>query len=105
MDIKILTEKVERISQTYAGKYQIRRDQPWFVLKLQEEMGELIQSYLMMSGQARKKDKHAEELRREFEHEAADVLCHILLLIKHFHIDIDKVVEDKWLQWDEQNRP
>ena len=35
MDIKILTEKVERISQIYAKKFNITRGKSWFVLKLQ----------------------------------------------------------------------
>ena len=100
MDIKILTEKVERISQIYAKKFNITRGKSWFVLKLQEEMGELIQSYLMMSGQARKKDKESKELKADFENEVADVLSHTLLLAKHFNIDIEKVIKDKWLKWD-----
>ncbi len=54
MDISFLIEEVEKVSQGYADRLGITRDPDWFVLKLQEELGELVQSYLMMSGRARK---------------------------------------------------
>ncbi|GHO43138.1 hypothetical protein KSX_13010 [Ktedonospora formicarum] len=55
-------EDVESVSQRYAEKFDIERDDTWFVLKLQEEFGELIQSYLMLVGKARTKVKTAEEI-------------------------------------------
>ncbi len=100
MEIQALTEKIEKISQQYARKFNIKRDLPWFVLKLQEEMGELIQSYLMMSGQARTKEKSASEIKANFEHEIVDVLCHTLLLARHTGIDLEKNLHEKWLKYD-----
>lgn len=99
MDIQVLTKRIKEISDIYAEKFDISRDDNWYVLKLQEEMGELIQSYLMMSGQARKKDKNSDEIKNNFEHEVADILCHILLLADHYGIDLDTVVQKKWLDW------
>jgi NTP pyrophosphatase (non-canonical NTP hydrolase) len=99
MDIKTLTSEVEKVSQSYTQKFGIKRDSDWFILKLQEELGELIQSYLRMIGQARKKDKTEEELLKDFKSEVADVFSHILLLANHHKIDLEKEVEDKWLIW------
>lgn len=99
MDIKTLTEEVEKVSLAYTEKFGIQRDADWFILKLQEELGELIQSYLMMIGQARKKNKSDQELMNEFRSEIADVFSHVLLLAKHHKIDLEKEVEDKWLVW------
>src|SRR2546429_4157958 len=99
MDIKQLSEEVEHISQIYAEKYNIERDATWFILKLQEEVGELTQSYLMLSGKARAKGKSAEEIQAEFHKEVADVFCQTLLLARFYGIDLEKEVEDKWLQW------
>lgn len=99
MDIKKLTDEVEKISLLYTNKFGIKRDSDWFILKLQEELGELIQCYLMMIGQARKKEKSEEELMQDFWKEVADVLAHVLLLAKHHKIDLEKEVEDKWLIW------
>ena len=99
MDIKTLTDEVEKVSLKYTMTFSIERDASWFVLKLQEELGELIQSYLMMTGKARTKGKSEEEIRSDFEKELADVFSHVLLLAKHYDIDVEKVVEDKWLSW------
>lgn len=99
MDVHDLTEKIEKVSQDYSKKYKFERDSDWFVLKLQEELGELIQAYLMVKGKARQKGKSKEEVRDEFENEVADVLAHTLLLAKHFHVDLDKVFEGKWAKW------
>jgi NTP pyrophosphatase (non-canonical NTP hydrolase) len=99
MDLPTLTAEIEAISVRYAEKYDIERDNNWFVLKLQEELGELIQSYLMMTGQARPKGKSPEEIRRDFEHEIADVFCHLLLLAKFNDVDLAHAIDEKWLVW------
>jgi len=99
MDIKTLTDKVEKVSLLYTGKFGIKRDADWFFLKLQEELGELTQSYLMMVGQARKKEKSEKDIVQDFNKEVADVFSHVLLLAKYHKIDLEKEVEEKWLVW------
>lgn len=99
MDIQAISQEIEKISSAYAEKFGIYRDSDWYILKLQEEIGELVQSYLMMIGQARSKEKTARELRESFENEIADVLCHILLLAKHHNVDIEKNISQKWLKY------
>lgn len=95
-----LTKEIEKISQGYAKHFDLNRDADWFILKLQEELGELVQSYLMMIGQARKKGKTDAQLTEDFRKEVADVFSHILLLAHHHGVDLEKEVEDKWLSWD-----
>lgn len=99
MNIKKLSEQVETVSKTYAKKFNIHRDEDWYVLKIQEELGELVQSYLMLKDRARAKGKDKKEMKDDFEKEIADVFCHILLLAKFHKIDIEKVIEEKWLKW------
>jgi NTP pyrophosphatase (non-canonical NTP hydrolase) len=99
MNIKDLTREVEKISQIYSKRFNIDRDGDWFILKLQEELGELIQSYLMMIRKGRSKGKTADEIKDNFRKEVADVFCHVLLLAKFYRIDLEKEVEDKWLKW------
>ncbi len=89
MDVEQLSMEVEQVSQAYAEKFNIERDATWFVLKLQEEVGELTQSYLMLSGKACTKGKSSEELQVEFNKEVADVLCQTLLLAKFHGIDLE----------------
>jgi NTP pyrophosphatase (non-canonical NTP hydrolase) len=98
LDLKQLSNELEYISHIYAEKFNIERDATWFILKLQEEVGELIQSYLMLSGKARTKGKPAEEIQSDFRQEVADVFCHTLLLARFYDIDIEKEVEGKWLR-------
>ena len=99
MNIKDLTQEVENISKIYSKRFKIKRDGDWFILKLQEEMGELIQSYLMLIKQGRHKGKTEEEIKDNFRKEVADVFSHVLLLAKFYDIDLEKEVEEKWLKW------
>ncbi len=99
MDLKRLSEEVEQVSQIYAEKFNIERDATWFILKLQEEVGELVQSYLMLVGRARTKGKSPEEIHAEFNKEVADVFCQTLLLARFYDIDIEKEIQEKWLSW------
>jgi NTP pyrophosphatase (non-canonical NTP hydrolase) len=99
MDVKQLSEEVEHVSQIYAETFHIERDATWFVLKLQEEVGELIQSYLMLIGKARAKEKTSEEIQAEFHKEVADVFCQTLLLARFYGIDLEKEIAEKWLVW------
>lgn len=99
MNIKELTKEVENISKIYSKKFNIDRDGDWFILKLQEELGELIQSYLMMIRQGRNKGKTEKEIKENFHNEVADVFSHVLLLAKFYKIDLEKEVEEKWLKW------
>lgn len=97
MNLDRLMAQVEDTSLKYSKKYKISRDRLWYLLKLNEEVGELTQSYLAMNGKTRKKDRNKLELKTDFAHEIADVLCHILLLARSEGVDIKKAVTDKWL--------
>ena len=82
------------ISDIYAGKYGIARDDDWYLLKLQEELGELAQAHLKLSGRGR--GTLPEQARAD---EAADVLCQLLLYFRRFGIDPEAAVRRKWLSW------
>lgn len=99
MDLRKLIKDVEEVSKKYSQKFGIKRDSQWYVLKLQEEMGELIQSYLMMTGKGRGKGQDEKAIRANFNHEVADVFSHVLLLARYFKIDLEKAIEEKWLKW------
>ena len=99
MNLQQLTDEVVTVSDIYAGKFGIERDDAWYLLKLQEEIGELTQAFLMRSGQARDKGRSAEEIDSGFRGELADVLCHVLLMAQHHGVDLQAEVERKWLPW------
>lgn len=98
MNLKTLIQKIEKVSALYSKKFNISRDKLWYLLKLQEEMGELTQAYLSMSGRARHKNKTPSEMKADFEHEIADVLCHVLLLAESEGVDLKKAIDEKWLK-------
>lgn len=98
-NVKELTETLERISSEYAAKFSLERDKTWFMLKLQEEVGELTQAFIAMTGGSRPKGKTPEQVQEDLAAEVAVVYCHILLLAHHLDIDIATAVEEKWLQW------
>lgn len=102
MDIKALSEEIEKVSLIYTKKFDIKRDNNWFILKIQEELGELIQSYLKLHGKARIKGKTENELKKDFAKEVADVFCHVLLLARHNNIDLEKEINKKWLIWNKK---
>lgn len=92
-----LAEKFEHASQTYADANGIKRDADWFLLKLQEEMGELTQAWNRISGRGRRKGRSDEELAQDLADEAADVLGHILLFAHMNDLDLAAAVKRKWL--------
>ena len=102
MDLNKVSQSISSVSDKYAKKFGIKRDGNWYVLKLQEEMGELIQSYLMMVGRARQKNKTTEQITEDFHKEMADVFCHVLLLAKKYNVDLEKEVTEKWLVWNKK---
>jgi NTP pyrophosphatase (non-canonical NTP hydrolase) len=99
MEIARLTEDVETISKRYAEHFGIRRDETWFLLKLQEEVGELTQAYLAKTGQARARERSPQQLEADFRAELADVLCHVLLLARHHEVDLATEISHKWLRY------
>ncbi|MFH1315959.1 MAG: pyrophosphatase [Candidatus Woesearchaeota archaeon] len=90
--------KVERASKEYAEEYGFNRDNDWFIFKMQEEIGELIQVYLMMTKRGRSKGLSKEEIRKNFEMEIADLFCSVLLFANHYEIDLMKPIEEKWFK-------
>ncbi|TCU27827.1 MazG-like nucleotide pyrophosphohydrolase family protein [Rhizobium azibense] len=75
----------------------IERDPDWYLLKLQEEMGELTQAWNRMSGRGRPKGKTPDELKQDLADETADMLGHILLFARQNGIDLAPAIERKWL--------
>lgn len=97
MTIEELTSKVVKVSDGYAKKCHIVRDDDWYLLKIQEELGELTQQHLKLSKRGRVSD--GVDHRKLLEDELSDVLSHVLLYADKFNIDLKEAVERKWLRW------
>lgn len=98
-DLSELSDKAERVSQVYAARCDIRRDDDWFVLKLQEEAGELVAEYLRGSGRGRLGERSPDAVRRALEDETADLFAQLLLFARHNDIDLEAALQRKWFAW------
>ncbi len=99
MTLNEMAEQIEVVANRYAKEINITRDDDWYVFKLQEELGELTQKFLMMSNRARQKGFSPEEIRGQFEDEVADTFSLVVLLARHFEIDLETAVDRKWFKY------
>ena len=94
-----LAPLVAEVSDTYASRNDIARDDDWYLLKLQEELGELTAEYLKSTGRGRLKGADSAAVRQALEDEAADVLAMLLLFAGRNGIDLEAALERKWFQY------
>jgi len=69
------------------------------MLKLAEEVGELVRAHLKKTGQARVSSAEQDTLQQEYENELADVLGQLLVLAALSKVDLGAVLDRKWLRW------
>lgn len=94
-----LADEIEVISRVYERRFDVKRTDDWMVLKLQEEMGELVQAYLAHTGRSRDRGRSGEEIAAGFRAEIADVLGQLLLVARRFDVDVEAEVQRKWFRW------
>jgi NTP pyrophosphatase (non-canonical NTP hydrolase) len=93
-----LAPLVAEVSDTYAARNGIARNDDWYLLKLQEELGELTAEYLRATGRGRLKGADVPAIRQALEDEAADVLATLLVFAGRHGIDLEAALERKWFQ-------
>jgi len=94
--LKELAAAFERASEKYSEAYGIARSDEWLMLKLQEEMGELTQMWMKLSGHGRRKGLGEEELRRAVADETADLFGMVMLFAHRHDIDLAAAIKRKW---------
>lgn len=99
MELKKLSDDVEIISRAYARIYGVERTDDWLVLKLHEEVGELTQAFLNLSGRSRDRGLSDDETRDAFRGEVADAMAQLLLVARRFDVDLTEELERKWFRW------
>ena len=97
MDLTELAERLEKLSVRYGETLGFERDPDWFLLKLQEEVGELTQAYLQHTGRARAKGLTPDQIRAGFHQEFADVLGQLILFALQHNVDLPREIDQKWL--------
>ena len=99
MNLKEISEQLGKVSDIYSMKFNINRDDDWFILKIQEELGELTSAHLKLSNRARKGEATQAELESNLKDEVADVIALTLLYARHKNIDVEQAVKDKWFKY------
>ncbi len=99
MNLNEITTALGKVSDIYAERFSIRRDDDWFILKIQEELGELASAHLKITQRARVGTDSKEVLEKNLRDEIADVIAMTLLFAKHKGIDPEQALKDKWFQY------
>lgn len=97
-ELEPFIDRLQAISDRYERVYGIDRGGDWHLLKMQEEMGELTQAYLAMTGRSR---RDAAEAKHEVAMEMADLICMTLLMARAEGIDLNAAITEKWLKWED----
>jgi len=92
MEIADATRISKQVSDIYAARCGINRDDFWYLAKMQEELGELTAVYLSQTGRGRDRGEPPEALA----HELADLFAQLLLFADHNGIDVPRALMSKW---------
>ncbi len=77
---------------------KIKRTDDYVILKLSEELGEFVQSYVVHKRQCRpEKYLSPQVAKREMAKELSDVLGMVFVVAKQLHIDVEEALVKKWL--------
>jgi hypothetical protein len=92
MTLDDAADHCEAAFAAYASRNNIRRDEPFYIMKMQEELGELTRHYLEMTG----REAPSGEQRREFEGDCASLVGNALILAKRFGVDLPARLKEKF---------
>ncbi len=99
MTIAEITEKARAVADQYAKTFHITYTDDWFLLKLQEELGEMTRAYLVRTQRTRRKTESDDEAKQALAEEIADVFSYVLIFAERSGIDIEEAVTKKWFKY------
>ena len=98
MELKEMQEKISNILLSCLKRDNVTTSDDYFILKIGEEVGELMQAYLIHKKKCRPvKHKSEEESKKELAKELADVAGLVFATATHFDIDLEEEVVKKWI--------
>jgi NTP pyrophosphatase (non-canonical NTP hydrolase) len=98
MKLNEIGEKLQKVIEIYSDRFQIKRDTDWFILKIQEELGELVSAHLKLTERARKGTASLPDLEKNLEDEVADVIAMTILFARNKGIDVEEAIKQKWFK-------
>lgn len=99
MNIDQITEKAKKVAEQYAQEFNIEYTEDWFVMKLQEEFGEMVQQHLIRTHRTRRTPESDNAAKEALAEEIADVFCYVLLFAKWSGISVEQAVTKKWFKY------
>ena len=98
MDLKELQDQASTVFLNNLKRDNIKVSDEYLVLKLTEELGEFVQSYLIHAKQCRPAKYLDEEVsHREVSKELADVLGIVFVIAKTLDINLEEALVKKWI--------
>lgn len=98
MEFKKLEEEILATWERYAKIHEVDTSENYSVLKLGEEFGEFMQSYIIYKKMCKKrKILPDEEAFSAMAQELSDVIGTAMLVAKRLGIDLEKEITDKWI--------
>jgi NTP pyrophosphatase (non-canonical NTP hydrolase) len=98
MEIKKLQDQAAQVFLGNLKRDKIKASDDYLVMKLAEELGEFVQSYLIHKKQCRPvKYLPAAVSKRELAKELSDVLGIILVIAKKSNINLEEALVKKWI--------
>jgi len=98
MEIKQLQKEASKVLRDHSKRDNIKVDDDYLLLKLTEELGEFIQSYIIHQKKCRPEKCLSPKIsKKELSKELADVLGMVLVIAKSLNIDIEEAFIKKWV--------
>ncbi|HOY55995.1 MAG TPA: MazG nucleotide pyrophosphohydrolase domain-containing protein [bacterium] len=98
MELKQLQNKSSKVFLNNLKRDHIKINDDYLVLKLTEELGEFVQSYLIHKKRCRpEKYLSAHDSQKTISKELADVLGIIFVIAKILKIDVEEALVKKWI--------
>lgn len=98
MEIKKLQKQVAKKFLSNAKRDKIDVSEDYLMLKLNEELGEFVQSYIIHKKRCRPaKFMPVNQSKREMAKELSDVLGLVFVISTKFKIDIEEALIKKWI--------
>jgi len=98
MEFKKLQDKAAKVFLNNLKRDKIKNSEDYLILKLTEELGEFVQSYLVHKKRCRpEKYLTTEKSKRELSKELADVLGLIFVIAKISKINLEEALIKKWI--------
>ena len=95
--MKEIIQKTKEVMVKYSEEYpEIKVDRDYYAFKLNEELGECIQSYLMLTDRGRQKDMNKDEIKKLLSDEIADVFGFLILFAENEGVNLESAIAKKW---------